>query len=60
MNADIVRTLKMIYDVTGNWGDEYRELVEMYFHEQNLTLSALRSQRPVSIQSTRPRKWPMR
>ena len=39
VNADIIRVMKMIYDITPGWGDEYGETVDEYFHPQNLTLS---------------------
>ena len=38
-NADVVRLMKMIYDIEGNWGDEYPDTVREFFHEQNLTVS---------------------
>ena len=39
VNADIIRVMKMIYDITSGWGDECGETVDEYFHPQNLTLS---------------------
>ena len=38
-NADVVRLMKMIYDIEGNWGDEHPDTVREFFHEQNLTVS---------------------
>ena len=38
-NADIMRAMKMIYDIKPGWGDEYFETVEEFFHPQNLTLA---------------------
>ena len=39
VNSDIIRAMKMVYDITPGWGDEYSETVDEYFHPQNLTLS---------------------
>lgn len=39
INSDVVRAMKMLYDVEPGWGDEYRETVDEFFHPQNLTLS---------------------
>ena len=38
INSDIVRSLKMIYDIKPGWGEEYPETVSDYFHAENLTL----------------------
>ena len=40
VNADIIRVIKMLYEIKPGWGDEYDETVDEYFHPQNLTLSA--------------------
>jgi len=39
INSDIVRLIKMIYDVKAGWGEEFSETVEEFFHPENLTLS---------------------
>lgn len=39
VNSDVVRAMKMLYDIEPGWGDEFRETVDEYFHSQNLTKS---------------------
>ena len=39
VNADIIRVIKMLYEIKPGWGDEYDKTVDEYFHPQNLTLS---------------------
>ena len=39
INADVVRAMKMLFDIKPGWGDEFSETVEEFFHPQNLTLS---------------------
>ena len=39
VNADVVRAMKMLYDIKPGWGDEFNETVEEFFHPQNLTLT---------------------
>ncbi len=39
VNEDVLRTMRMIYSITGDWGDEYAETVHDFFSPPNLTLS---------------------
>ena len=39
IDSDVVRLLKMIYDIKSRWGDEHFETVEEFFHPENLTFS---------------------
>ena len=41
INADVVRAMKMIYDINPSqgWGEEYLDTVNDFFHPQNLTPS---------------------
>ena len=41
VNADVVRAIKLIYDIkpSAGWGEEYFDKVCDFFHPQNLTLS---------------------
>ena len=40
INSDVIRVLKMAYDVTPGWGDEHCETVEEFFHPIDLTAEA--------------------
>ena len=48
INADIIRVIKMLYEIKPGWGDEHDETVDEHFHPQNLTLS-VRSALSMSI-----------
>ncbi len=39
VNEDVLRTMRMIYSITGDWGDEYAETVHNFFSTPNLTVS---------------------
>ena len=39
INSDVIRAMKMVYDIQPGWGDECSETVDEFFHPQNLTLS---------------------
>ena len=37
INNDVLRVMKMIYDITPGWGNDFFETVEEFFHPVNLT-----------------------
>ena len=39
VSSDIIRAMKMIYNIGAGWGEEYSETVDEFFHPQSLTLS---------------------
>ena len=39
VNSDIIRAMKMIFNVKPGWGDEHSETADEFFHPQNLTSS---------------------
>lgn len=37
INNDVLRVMKMMYEITADWGNEYFETVEQFFHPVNMT-----------------------
>ena len=37
LNNDVLRVIKMMYEITPGWGNEYFDTVNEFFHEVNLT-----------------------
>ena len=37
LNNDVLRVIKMMYDITPDWGNEYFDTVSEFFHPVNLT-----------------------
>ena len=40
VSSDIIRAMKMIYNIGAGWGEEHSETADEFFHPQSLTLSA--------------------
>ena len=36
-NMDVLRVIRMMYEITPGWGNEYFDTVTEFFHEVNLT-----------------------